>query len=313
MLFQNLDCLPIILSKISYVDNLSFRLTCRDAKSLTLPNFKDIFIERLLEHNIVPSYNHAVKFCDSLYETGAYVAGSFILDCLYNTNYHHDIDIYDQTIFQVDYVRDGFDKFGSNNLKFAQSLYKLGFAKVAGTCGNDPQLRSYLHKQHPMYDFKLTRDITKDWGQKFLGKCNDTIQIIPIALTKKENERSFIPRFIKASFDLQICQSIFDGKNIHIKNLDKIISKYDVIKPNTRFMESVYYRNDELEESATKQRIQKYTDRGFDIKYHPKYNEINNKIKDTILTNKYYNDIDNHYHNIRYLDNEEIDLSKYDI
>jgi len=111
-MFQNLDCLSLILYKISYVDNLNFRLTCRDAKNVPLPKFRDIFIKRLLEHNIVPSYNDAIKFCNNLYETGAYVAGSFILDCLYDTNYHRDIDIYDQTTLVNNYVDAGFAIFG---------------------------------------------------------------------------------------------------------------------------------------------------------------------------------------------------------
>jgi len=310
MIFQNLDCLSLILSKISYVDNLNFRLTCRDAKAINLPKFRDIFIERLLEHNIVPSYDHAIKFCDSLYETGAYVAGSFILDCLYNTNYHHDIDIYDQSTLVNNYVENGFSKFGDYNLKFTQILYVLGFAKVACTCGPDPTIRSFLHKSYPIYDQKFA-----DFGQKLLEKCNDTIQIIPIALTKKENERSFIPRFIKASFDLEICQSVFDGKNIHIKNLDKIINKYDFIKPNTRFMESVYPRDDERADISTKNRMMKYKERGFDIKFHPHYDEINDFIKDTLKLDK-YNTIDfkdRRQNNIKYLDNGEIDLSIYDI
>jgi len=264
MLFQNLDCLPIILSKISYVDNLSFRLTCRDANSILSLDFKDIFIERLLEHNIVSSYKDAVKFCDNLYETGAYVAGSFILDCLYDTNYHRDIDIYDQTTLVDNYVDDGFEIFGDNNLKFTQSLYGLGFIRVACSCGPDPIIRHFLHKLYPSFDQKFNSNITTDWGQKLLEKCNDTVQIIPIALTKKENERSFIPRFIKASFDLEICQSLFNGKNLYIKNLDKIINKYDFIKPNTRFMESVYPRDDERAAISTKNRMMKYKERGFD-------------------------------------------------
>ena len=33
-------------------------------------------------------------FCEKLYQSGSYVSGSFILDCLHDTDYHNDIDIY---------------------------------------------------------------------------------------------------------------------------------------------------------------------------------------------------------------------------
>jgi hypothetical protein len=316
MLLENPDCLSLILSKISYVDNINFRLTCKYAKNIQSPNFKDIFIERLLEHHIVPSYETAVKFCNNLYETGAYVAGSFILDCLYNTNYHQDIDIYDQTILKDNYIVDGFEKFGDDNLKFTQSLYELEFLRVSCSCGPDPVMRSYLHKSYPNLDNKLCENIYDTYTVKFVDKTKDTIQIIPIALTLKENERSFIPRFIKASFDLEICQSLFDGKNLYIKNLDKIINKYDFIKPNTRFMDSVYPRDDERENIMTNIRMEKYIKRGFDIKFHPHYDEIDNFIKDELKLNKYnvINTINEgrHQNNIKYIDNGEIDLSKYD-
>ena len=128
-----------------------------------------------------------------------------------------------------------------------------------------------------------------------------------------ENQRSFIPRFIKASFDLEICQSLFNGKNLYIKNLDKIINKYDFIKPNTRFMESVYPRDDERADISTKNRMMKYKERGFDIKLHPHYDEINYFIKNTLKINKYntVNFKDRRQNNIKYLDNDEIDLSRY--
>lgn len=35
------------------------------------------------------------NICEEIYNSGACVAGSFILDCLFDTNYHNDIDIYD--------------------------------------------------------------------------------------------------------------------------------------------------------------------------------------------------------------------------
>lgn len=319
LLYLDLDCLLIILSKVSYVDNISFRFTCKYCKNIPLPNFKNIFIKRLLRHRVVPSYEDSLKFCDNLYNTGAYVAGSFILDCLYDTNCHQDIDIYDQTN-PVDYqhsnsyVHNDMFKFGDDKMKFTQSLYSSGFVYVDDE-NDDPNIvvRRFLHKSYPGLERKLIIDGND--SKYTTPETNDCIQIIPIGLTLKNNERSVIPRFISASFDLEICQSVFDGHNIHIKNINKIIRKYDFIKPNTRFMLSMYpdedYRDEFLEgRILTAKRMDKYISRGFNIRYHLQYDEIDNFIKETLKSKKYVHKM-SHY-NIKYIDSGEIDLSKYD-
>lgn len=303
------DCLSLILSKVSYVDNLSFRLTSKNNKSISLPNFKDIFIKRLLKHHIVPSYENALLFCDNLYATGAYVAGSFILDCLYDTNYHQDIDIYDQTnlvgsINEENLMNNRFYKFGDGNLRFTQSLYELGFKSIGSNSGKNLTLRYFLHKTYENFDKHII--MKYDNQEQFLKTINEKIQIIPISLTHFGNERSFIPRFISASFDLEICQNTFNGEKLNIKNLDKLIYKYDFIKPNTRFMLAIYPHNfNEHKNTLTETRMKKYIERGFNIKPHPDYDEIDNFIKNILKSNKYSN-------NIKYIDNGEIDLSKYD-
>jgi len=326
--YLNNDCLLSILSKVSYVDNISFRFTCKYCKNIPLPNFKDIFIKRLLEHKIIPSYDEALIFCNNLYETGAYVAGSFILDCLYDTNYHQDIDIYDQTepvdlyTYTAPYsgqistyyrLNDSFDEFGDNDLKFTQSLYKMGFKSISSGIGPNLILRSFIHTSNS--DFDIVKDNVSYYNStKSVNKfTNHSIQIIPIGLTLRPNERSFIPRFISASFDLEICQSIFDGHNLHIKNIDKILNKYDYIKPNTRFMLHVYPQDNNEEGTLTMKRMDKYIERGFDIKQHPKYKEIEEFVRNTLKSNKYSLDNGRHQYNIKYIDNDEIDLSKYDL
>lgn len=148
------DCIDNIKSHLSFIDIICYKLTNKsNLVKMILPEFRDIFIKRLLQHNIVPDMEYANLLCDNLYNTGAYVAGSFILDCLFDTNYHGDIDIYDQTGFDLipkeigmlnhteccqeekereyEYTdTDKFKSFESKNLKFAQSLYKLGFRNI---------------------------------------------------------------------------------------------------------------------------------------------------------------------------------------
>src|SRR5437763_15557537 len=124
-MFHHIDCLSVILSYLCYVDQLSLKLTCHNPIVL---NFKAILIKRLLQHRIVPNTILANVFCDHLHKTGAYIAGSFILDCLYDTNHHNDIDIYDQTTLGYDGIEDWFGYGNPNsNLLFTQELYNMGF------------------------------------------------------------------------------------------------------------------------------------------------------------------------------------------
>jgi len=61
--------------------------------------------------------------------------------------------------------------------------------------------------------------------------------------------------------DFDICQNIFDCKNIQIKNLNKLIHKHDIIKPNTRFMLTVHEIMEEDEDKVTKICMGKYIER----------------------------------------------------
>lgn len=288
-MFVNNDCLSVILNYLCYVDQMSLKLTCHNRIVL---NFKNIFIHRLIQDKIV-SEALTNTFCNELYRTGSYVAGSFILDCLYDTNNHNDIDIYDQTSLQaferkqisfvedcfafegkqISFVEDcfGFKEYNKDNLQFTQSLYKMGFFAKCNNCGPDPLIRNFTH---PL-DARYQNNVHSNYEN-----VNDKNKI-PIGLTPK-NEKSFIPRFINASFDLEICQSIFDGQKLYIKNVNKIIQKYDYIKPNTRFMLTVYpYQIKDIKD-VTNKRMEKYQEKGFNIQKHPKFDEINQHIKDII-------------------------------
>jgi hypothetical protein len=345
------DCINNIKYSLSYIDLLCYKLTNKsNHNKMILPDFTDVFIKRLLQHNIVPSLEDAKLLCDNLYNTGAYIAGSFILDCLYDTNYHGDIDIYDQTGLDLipknksemlnheeccqeekdrkyEYTSgDTFKDFESKNLQFMQSLYKLGFRGVHHTSSPDPIIRKFLYKTNPIIEEKIYKDYPSDFSIKEKETSNDCIQIIPINMNLKPNERSVIPRFIKSTFDLDICQNIFDGEKLQIKNVNKLIYKYDYIKPNTRFMLTVYEQQEKDEEEATKKRRDKYLARGFNIDFHPEYDKINTFIIDMLKLKKYNfmghqnciisdyeHKYDRYQNNIKYVDNGEIDLSIFDI
>ena len=316
----NFDCIDLITKDLSFIDILSLKYTSKNFHSLKFNflNFKDIFIKRLLEGNVVPNKEYALKFCENLYDTGAYVAGSFILDCLYNTNYHNDIDVYDQIVTKRnDRKICWFGHQDDQNLKFTQSLYDLNFESIWSFSEMELPLRNFINMNSPECSC-IGYGREKEFGYDTI-KSKNLIQIIPINLQLKDNERSVIPRFIKASFDLDICQNFFDGRKLYIKDIFKLIYRYDHIKPNTKFMLQVYETNktygnnvndygngvnninygqyktkittsehEEFHETKnTIERINKYINRGFNIGYHPKYDEIKLHIEETLENNKY--------------------------
>lgn len=304
----NNDCINYLCQFVSYVDILSFKLVHKlNYNTIILPNFKTIFIKRLLEHQVVFSEQEALSFCNHLYKTGAYVTGSFILDCLYDTNFHNDIDVYDQSTRKKDHKYDYFSECCPNNLQFNQYLYQTHFQntnKGVTNCVTNaeqcitPRLRTYINQLHPLCHTNHT-------------DFKDSIQIIPIGLKRRHNERSTIPRFIKASFDLDICQNIFDGRQLYIKNVNKLIYKYDYIKINTLFSIGIYEVGRDVDERqhVTEKRANKYRERGFHITKHPLCDEMIHTTNYLLETKCNHNQ----RNIIKCIDDGNLDLSLYDI
>lgn len=327
--YINEDCQNIILSKLPYLDMLNYKMTNKSNYQSVILNFRERFIQKLLQCQVVPSFQLANQFCDKLYETGAKIAGSFVLDVLYDKCDSSDIDIYDSTLFRnqsiyeygEDYtvgykIDDFFKEFEDNHrLKFTQFLYQAGFLSLGFHTGPDVIFRSFAHQSLwpgikerfriiDIYDTPHHNLRGED-----ISQIKHRIQIIPIAMEVKEGEKNFIPRFIKATFDLEICQNYFDGKNVYIKNYDKLVKKYDYIKSNSKFIFSIYQSEKDKSEESTMKRMSKYTERGFKISLHPQYNQMKQEIDD-IIDKEYKHG--RHYDIFKHIANGEIDLSKYD-
>lgn len=86
------DDLIYLSTHLCYVSYMSLRLTCKSFSTLPLPSFQSLFIQKLRECGIP----NPEAFNDKLIETGSVVSGSFILDILYNTDHHSDIDVYEK-------------------------------------------------------------------------------------------------------------------------------------------------------------------------------------------------------------------------
>jgi hypothetical protein len=315
---NNVDCSREVCHYLCYIDIICFKnLNKLHYKTIVLPDFKQLFMSKLVTCEVVLSLNDASLFCAALYNTGAYVAGSFILDCLLGTNFHQDIDIYDQTGKDQEYDDNNhtiytdpcyFNENGKN-LSFTQYLYKNNFKSIDTSCAIRPVLRNFMNTSNVNYNDTLASDVAI--GRKKVSDLRSTIQIIPVNLKMTHGKRSVIPRFIKASFDLEICQNIFDGNRVYIKNLNKLMLRYDYIKINTMLTVAVYGGsnnppNYDYKKEVTLKRMDKYISRGFNIQLHPQHEEMYQTI------NKLFSNDVHPRKLIKYVDNGTIDLSKYD-
>lgn len=322
MLLQYIDsdCQDKILTQMCYLDQLCCKMVNRASYENVKLNFKEIFIKRLLQHEVIPDYDLANQFCDKMKETGSVIAGSFILDVLYDTNDHFDIDCYDQT--NLTYQRSIIDGFNVNDrdpnyrdtLKFTQYLYQSNFECVSSDDNYHVKIRNFVHNSQTVKLLKDSKESVRSPsvipnidGEKYKN-YKHSLQIIPIGMDNKEGESSCIPRFINATFDLEICQNYFDGEKVYLRNINKLVKKVDFILPNTKFILSYYVSDIDDSENNTMKRIKKYQERGFNITKHPDYERIKNDIDNIVSEARKH---DRYYNVFRHVANGEIDLSKY--
>src|SRR5579883_549275 len=190
------DIYFLVSQYLCFVDRLIFKMMNKE--TINIPNnFKLDFCKKI--KNFI---NDPEEFCQQLKNNNTYIAGSFILDVLYATNFANDIDIYEGDDKCINYYDTEFKEFGESKLKFLQYIYSLNLER--GKFGNhysDPEL--YYGPIYMIRNYKIKN-------------CNTELQHI-IVRSKK------VLRFIDNSFDLDICKCNFDGERLRIKDLNKII------------------------------------------------------------------------------------------
>src|SRR3989338_5744531 len=222
-------------------------------------------------------------FLRKLEENNCVISGSFILDCLYGTDYCNDIDII--KVMKAD----RHFGVGANGMlvmdEFMEYLHKIG-------------AKSVLHTRD-MSD-SIDHQVTTNLSRYILLQVRDyeikSKKIQVIFVTKN------VPEYIENVFDMDICKNYFDGKTLYIKNIDKLVNKYDFYKP-INAVAKYLYRHDHNDTNHS--RIDKYRDRGFNIMKHPQYSHIENTIKkyvDTyqqfVLTDRDSYDTEIHFNNL---------------
>ena len=308
------DLFKYVSKFISFVDVMSLRWTCKQFHAMPMPVFKDRIADRLSEIlgckcDEVPNkeeeffenwkiiqrvYRDNIRdrnFVDNLYkdmhsivldmknmrryflywlkQSGAIIAGSFILDCLYDTNYHNDIDLYDKMLLTNfrGCFKYGEEPLDDKGMQFSQYLWIAGFRDGVNCSTTNGLIRKYN-------SVELSRGEAK--------KDKNCIQVIPMSIP--------IEKCISATFDLDICKSRFNGEKLLVKSWNKLVHRYDQIKINARFvMASYYLKNNNhhyirgpFTEESTKERHDKYIQRGFNIILHPKAPQIEKYIHSCI-------------------------------
>lgn len=370
------DHFTSISNFLCYVDVFALRVTCKTLhRKVRNKDFRQIFIQKLIPIFYWPDYqsipyqisleeyetirNHtcsleeavqrATDFTDNLFKCGAYVSGSFMLDCLYDTDYHNDIDVYDEADPNKTYMGDitqwrSVFKFGDRYNRFNQYLYRANFmnSENSDTGKEAKVIRNYLFMPPNLIDSRVDHRNVKlrepnDNERYFIGDdgkyiypiaqhhlYRHAVQIIPLCTQIPEHLRSrveghhyklSIPGTIYATYDLDICKNVFDGKNLYVRSWSKLFKRKDYIKPNTRLLMRQYSHTTKHSEDTVDWRRAKYLQRGFTIDLHPQFNEMKqiidlklNNLPGRLEYNRYHPDLQDV---ITYIIDRQINLDTY--
>jgi hypothetical protein len=281
------DCWYIISRKLTYVDCQSLRMTCKNFYDLPQRDFSSIVSEKLQDY--LPK-DQIPRFLQILHLSKSYISGSFILDCLYDTNYHSNINIYTESTKEDTRQREEFTippcgkltwSYGYSSNIFHEYLLELGYQPIQDEIYNDKCCT--IKKYH-----KLGRFVH--------------ITAIPFK------------DIIRRSFDLDICKSTFDGKRLYIRSWGKLISRYDYILPIECFITTMSPIDPKKQEEITANRKKKYEERGFNIDNHPIAEKIKIEAQTHLMLNLYpliYHAKSEFQDKLRYLKDGLINFDKY--
>ena len=263
-------------SYLPLIGQYCMSIMCKDTKFFSdsvgfniQTEFKKYFIKKIKN-----TVNDAEDLCIQLKNNNCVVSGSYILDCLYGTNYSSDIDIFKNVnngVNQDVYCTKTLDinerrQQNSHLYEFRPYLTKIGAEPndfISWSQNNNNHPNSQNHGNN-------VRCILLNVSNY---KLNDKI-IQFISITKDYRE------YIDAMFDLDICKNFFDGEKLYIKNISKLIKKHDTYKPINSVGKYLY--NPDLSEQNNLSRMEKYIQRGFDIKKHDKFSEIKQRIEEKV-------------------------------
>lgn len=268
-----IDLYDTIGNYLSYIKHyslltLDYNINNKFVISKFQDNFKSQFCKYLKKFVDDPE-----EFCSKLKENNCVVSGSFILDCLYDTQFSNDIDIFAKVpnndnidIYNAptsEYSH--FAQVDEKNFGFLIYLKKIGAANI----NTDVKFNRFNRNHNPHIVVNITRHSLFNTRNYELN--NKKIQYIMTTKNPKD--------FIDNIFDLDICKNYFDGEKLYIKNFAKLDGKYDYHKPLNGAAKYLYQSETD---NTAESRMQKYIDRGFNIHKHDKFDEIENSLNELI-------------------------------
>lgn len=254
------DILNTISQYVCYLDIMNIEHVDRwTFKNIKKTEFKQIFCKRM--SNVI---DNPEMFCKKMKECNVCIAGSFILDVLYGTNFSNDIDIYDGGSGAKEYRDTDYkDEDDEKCFSFLKYIYTLDLKSSEDHLKQKSNPSIY---EGPIY---MIRNYTTSY--------NKTLQHIIIRSRD-------VKKFIDNSFDLDICKTYFDGENLFIKDINKLINKCDEIKPFSILMMYYVLSTGNYQHKLSEERINKYIERGFKISKIKNYDNMYKDLLDHILT-----------------------------
>ena len=299
-------------------------IDCLDVES---GNFHDAWLDAH-SHYQDDMKNLRYNLLEELYQSGGAISGSFILDCLYGTNYHNDIDIYEPEGKSRNFPPSSYSpvverslfRFGDTSLKFTQFLYLCGFMRVKSPtrCDSVGDLSRIRNFRPVEFDaFQSWEDFSECTPQETEYRRNQ-FQIIPIEMLPRSGNRSCVPQLINATFDLDICKNIFNGRELMVRSWHKLLYRRDYIKCHMRGVMNFYSNFEKTTKDLrhsppyvdlTSLRLKKYRSRGFDIDPHPQTAEMISEIDDVLASPMYQ--LDKRCNKFQAIMDGTINLDKY--
>lgn len=244
-----MDTLPpelilCIADYLCFVDVVSLRRVCSSYHNLIpVPDVRKLLVSKLSSFS-----SEAEKIVQEIDESGAVVAGSFILSLLYNSSWQPgDIDIYEQAkgYHDVDYT----------DMPFCSKILSFSGMKYVETLIYE-HISSYVTRVYECGELSFNH--------------------IPVSYQKPMD-------FIYYSFDMDLVKVAYKGGKLYVKDWNKLIARKDYIVPSslTSFTQTPFsdfpIEHDCYEETVTERmlaRKEKYTQRGFQVRETYKTSEI---------------------------------------
>lgn len=334
------ELFKLITSSISFVDAMTLRWCCRSLYAMPMPAFAARFKTKLFSlFNLDPAlalldvyptleaYEHSKQavhveltarwpkyvkkketvlveqmkllrygLIHELSNCDAIVAGSFVLNILYDAAgwESSDIDVYDAADMSSCHGDRSYFTYGSQYLRFAQFLWCCGFR------GKSDYRKVYNQMEETCKRVLDYRPLEVRDSHKILA-----VQVIPVPMD--------IKKFISGSFDLDICKSSFDGKQLQVRSWSKLIYRRDYIKYTHSFVMEYYETVCNAEYGQYEpiaDRAVKYRNRGFDIKQHPQMQEIDKHVRAAIATGR-HTTVYGYQEKIKFVADGSIDLDLF--